>query len=286
MVADPLASRRRLIAELKRFRASTGENQRQVADALEWSPSKIHRIERGDVSVSVSDLKALLQHYDVHDVDVVASLVSMARGARVRQSAFSEFRDVFPPEIIRFFAYERTASRIYEVELLVVPGLLQTPAYTRALLESHGLDEARIDRFVQSREARQQLFASERPPRTSFIIDEAVLSRAIGGAEVMEEQLDRLLRANSSPDVSIHVLPLALGAHPGLRGPFVLLQFPEPQDPDVVYIEHRRGDSIFWDEAEVIEAHREVIHVLERLAAPPAALEKYVTRALDRLNSA
>lgn len=284
-MTDPLASRRRLIAELKRLRGTAGENQRQVADALDWSPSKIHRIEKGDVSISVSDLKALLQHFRVKDVDLIDTLVGMARGARMRQSPFSEFKDFLPQEIIRYFAYERTASRISQLELLVVPGLLQTVDYARALLSSHGIDDTRIDRLVRSRQVRQQLLESERPPRMSFVLDESVLNRAIGGPDVMKEQLEHLLRLNLLPDVDIRVLPLSLGAHTGLRGPFVLLEFPEAQDPDVVYIEHRRGDSIFVDEAEVTEVHKEIIHGLERRASPPIALEKYVRRALDVLGT-
>jgi transcriptional regulator with XRE-family HTH domain len=281
---DSLSNRRRLLAELKRLRGRAGANQRQVADALDWSPSKINRIEKGDVSISVTDLRALLGFYRVDDEDLVESLVGMARGARTRQLPFSEFKDFLPPEVIRFFGYERAASRICELELLVVPGLLQTSEYTRGLMQSYDIDESKTARFVRSREIRQQLLEAEQPPQMSFIIDESVLNRAIGGPDVMREQLHRLLALNALPHVSIQVLPFALGAHPGLRGPFALLEFPEQQDPDVVYIEHRRGDSIFRDEAVVTEVHKSIFRELERRASPPAALENHVNRALADLH--
>ena len=282
-MTDPIKNRRQLLAELKRLRSAAGLNQRQVAHALDWSPSKVHRIEKGDVSISVSDLKSLLNHYEIRDVELVDSLVDLARGARGRQLPFSDFNDLLPRDTIRFFGYESSASRISEVELLVVPGLLQTADYTRALLGAYGLDEAKIERFVHSREARQAVFTVDRPPRMSFIVDESVLRRAIGGPSVMTRQLDHLLAANELPNVSVQVLPFSSGAHAGLRGPFVLLEFPDSQDPDVVYIEHRRGDSIFRDEPPVIEAHKLIIRELQHLASPPAALKKYVERALDDL---
>jgi hypothetical protein len=151
-------------------------------------------------------------------------------------------------------------------------------------MQSYDIDESKTARFVRSREIRQQLLEAEQPPQMSFIIDESVLNRAIGGPDVMREQLHRLLALNALPHVSIQVLPFALGAHPGLRGPFALLEFPEQQDPDVVYIEHRRGDSIFRDEAVVTEVHKSIFRELERRASPPAALENHVNRALADLH--
>jgi hypothetical protein len=199
---------------------------------------------------------------------------------------FRGYRDTFSPEIIRFWGYEASACWIGELELLVMPGLLQTPDYTRALIrDGHGVRDESVDRFVESRRERQQILDRAAPPALSFLIDETVLSRAIGGADIMAAQLRHLLRMAERSNVSVRVLPLALGAHAGLRGPFVLLRFAAENDPDIVYIENRRGDSIFENDTVVTNNHSAIFQELEQLAAPAKELERYVDRALDKIGS-
>ncbi len=261
--------------------------QTAVARANEWSPSKVHRIEKGLVSVSRPDLLALLDYYAVTDQETVDNLLELARLSRNQSMPFATYRDVFAPEIIRFFGYEASASAISEVELLVIPGLLQTPEYTRVLIaDAHGVTGDRIEKFVESRRARQRILDQPTPPALSFILDEAVLLRSIGGAAVMERQLARLLDVAGRPTVSVQVLPLAGGAHAGLRGPFTVLRFAADNDPDVVYLENRRGDSIFENEVEVTGVYSRLFHDLEKRASPPDELGRYVDRALDTLRSA
>jgi transcriptional regulator with XRE-family HTH domain len=288
--ADPTtsaaASRRQLHTELQRLRLDAGLTQSEVARAQEWSPSKVHRIEKGHVSIGRPDLLALLQHYGVRDQQVVDSLLELARLSRNQPMPFRGYRDTFSPEIIRFWGYEASACWIGELELLVMPGLLQTPDYTRALIrDGHGVRDDSVDRFVESRRERQQILDRATPPALSFLLDETVMSRAIGGVEIMSAQLRHLLRMAERPNVSVRVLPLALGAHAGLRGPFVLLRFAAENDPDIVYIENRRGDSIFENDAVVTNNHIAIFQELEQLAAPATELEYYVKRALDKIGS-
>lgn len=277
------ALRRQLLAELRRLRPASVQTQRQVAEALDWSPSKVTRIEGGAVSLSVTDLRALLAFYGVVDPGVVERLVDLARRSRRARSPFAAYADVFSPVALRFFDFEHSASWIGEVELLVVPGLLQTEEYARALMSVHELGSDKAERFVSSRAVRQQLMNRVDPPTLSFVVDESVLLRAIGGPAVMQAQLQRLLELGRRECVAIRVLPLALGEHVGLRGPFVLLKFVGTNDPDVVYIEQRRGDAIFQDEVEVIANHQRLFSELEKRAAHPSELSVYVERALDRL---
>jgi len=277
------ALRRQLLAELRRLRPPTVQTQRQVAEALDWSPSKVTRIESGAVSLSVTDLRALLGYYGVVDPGVVERLVDLARRSRRARSPFAAYADVFSPVALRFFDFEHSASWIGEVELLVVPGLLQTEEYARALMSVHELGAAKAERFVSSRRVRQQLLERADPPTLSFVVDESILMRAIGGPAVMRAQLQRLLDLGRQEHVAIRVLPLALGEHVGLRGPFVLLKFAGTNDPDVVYIEQRRGDALFQEEAEVIANHQRLFAELEKRAAHPSELCVYVERALDRL---
>jgi transcriptional regulator with XRE-family HTH domain len=277
------ALRRQLLAELRRLRPDQVHTQRQVAEALDWSPSKVTRIESGAVSLSVTDLRALLGYYGVTDPGLVARLVDLARRSRRARSPFASYADVFAPVALRFFDFEHSASWIGEVELLVVPGLLQTEEYARALMGVHELGTEKAERFVGSRRVRQELLDRVDPPELSFVVDEAVLLRVIGGRAVMRAQLRWLLELAERPSVAIRVLPFALGEHVGLRGPFVLLKFAGTNDPDVVYIEHRRGDALFQDEVEVIANHQRLFAELERRAAHPDELPRYVERAIDSL---
>ena len=277
------ALRRQLLAELRRLRPSRVHTQRQVADALDWSPSKVTRIESGEVSLSVTDLRALLGFYEVSDHALVERLVDLARRSRRARSPFAAYAAVFPAVALRFFDFEHSSSSISEIELLVVPGLLQTEEYTRALLSVYGIGAERVEGFVGSRRVRQQLLQRENPPTLSFVIDESVLLRVIGGRAVMRAQLERLRELAERPNVAIRVLPLALGEHVGLRGPFVLLKFAGTNDPDVVYIEQRRGDALFQDELEVIANHQRLFVELERCASAPGELGMYVERAIDKL---
>jgi transcriptional regulator with XRE-family HTH domain len=254
--------------------------QRQVAEALDWSPSKVTRIESGAVSLSVTDLRALLGFYGVADPELTARLVELARRSRRARSPFAAFADTFSPVALRFFDFEHSASWIGDVELLVVPGLLQTEAYARAVLRVHGVDPGRVERFVASRRVRQQVLDRPDPPMLSVVIDESVLLRVIGGRTVMRAQLQCLRVAAQRPNVAIRVLPLARGDHVGLRGPFVLLRFTGTDDADVVYIEQRRGDALFQDEVEVIDNHRRLFAELEQSASRPDEFADYVERAV------
>lgn len=281
-MADSSTSRRRLSAELRRLRVLRQLNQRQAAEALDWSPSKMHRIEKADVSISVTDMRALLGFYAVTDSAAVADLVELAKQARKRQEPFSEYRDVLPPDAIRFFGYEQAASSVAEVQLLVMPGLLQTDDYARALLVGvHGFSDPRVDKFIRSRRERQRLLTARAGPELTFFIDEAALYRTIGGPEVMRNQLNWLCQLSDLPTLDIRILPLALGAHVGLRGSFVLLSFPDRNDPDVLFLENRRGDTLFRDEPEVVGAYRAQIDELSSIAAAPNDLSGYVRRAID-----
>ena len=277
------ALRRQLLAELRQLRPSHVVTQRQVADALDWSPSKVTRIENGSVSISVTDLRALLGYYGVTDASVVDGLVDLARRSRRARSPFAAFGDVFAPDALRFFDYEQSATWIGAIELLVVPGLLQTADYARAVMGVHDVGEEKAERFVRSRQVRQQVLDRPEPPTLSFLVDESVLLRAIGGRVVMRAQLEHLLEVAGRPHVAVRVIPFALGEHVGLRGPFVLLRFSGTNDPDVVYIEQRRGDAIFQDELEVTANHQRLFDELEKRAASPDDLPAYVKRAIDRL---
>ena len=237
-MTEPAALRRRLTAELRRLRAAAKLTQRQVADALDWSPSKVIRIEQGTVRIGVTDLQALLYLYDVTDPESIVELTTMARESK--KLPFVEYRDVMSALTLRYLQYEANASIIRQVALDVVPGLLQTEEYSRALFEANKIDRIRADRLVESHKERRELFDKPDPPEIVLILDESVIRRTVGGAKVMQHQLEHLIEMSRWPNICIQVLlSFTVGAHPALAGSFVILEFPRDDDADVVFSEER-----------------------------------------------
>lgn len=147
---------------------------------------------------------------------------------------FAEFyplvvRYAYPSWFLPYVELEREASVIRSFQSQVIPGLLQTEAYARAMLTPVRPDN--LDDLVAARMTRQAIFERAAPPRTWFIVDEQALRRKIGGPDVMAEQLERLLAAGQEPRIVIQVVPDAIAAHPGLAGPFTLLTFDEGKGP-------------------------------------------------------
>lgn len=266
-MAESAALRRRLTAELKRLRSRAKLTQRQVADSLDWSPSKVIRIEQGTVRIGVTDLQALLHLYEVTDGATVAELTVMARESK--KLPFSEYRDILSAEAVRYFQYEANASIVRQVTPLLVPGLLQVEEYSRALLESYRAPLERIDRLVETRKERRELLERPEPPETFFILDEAVLRRTVGGPKVMARQIDHLVEMSRLPGISIQVLRFSIGAHSAMLGPFVHLEFPAENDPDIIFVENTLGDTLFRDDADETARYRERFWELEDLATAP-----------------
>jgi transcriptional regulator with XRE-family HTH domain len=271
-VAESAALRRRLTAELRRLRADAKLTQRQVADTLDWSPSKVIRIEQGMVRIGVTDLQALLNLYQVADPAAVAELTSMARESK--KLPFAEYRGVVTPETVRYFQYEANASIIRQVHPLLVPGLLQVEEYSRAVLEAYRKSTEGADKVVESRKERQELFERPEPPEAFFILDEGVLRREVGGPKVMGRQIDHLVEMAQRPEVSIQIIRFAAGAHSAMAGPFVHLEFPADNDPDVIFVENTLGDTLFRDDEEITADYREQFWILEDLATRPEEFEQ------------
>lgn len=258
----PAVKRRRLRTELRKARLEADLTQDQVADEMDWSPSKIIRIEAGSVGVSTNDMRALLRLYDIHDPDRIEELLTLAKMARERSTTY---RDA-PPRLHQFIDYEAAASIIRGFQPLAVPGLLQTEEYARAVVQQAvgKSSKAQVDSAVQIRMKRREVMDRPYPPQLIFVLDEAVLRRQVGGEAVMRRQVRYLAELASRPNVTIEVVPFSAGAHPGMQGPFVILEFPDAEDDDVLYLESSRGDLIIRDDAEEISSHKDRFHVLQR----------------------
>jgi transcriptional regulator with XRE-family HTH domain len=281
---SPVVQRRRLRAELRKARQEAGFTQEQVAVAMDWSLSKVIRIEAGSVGISTNDLKALLRHYKLVDEARTAELVILARAARER-SWWSVYKDVAPPGLLQLIGYESAAVINRNFEPLLIPGLLQTEEYARAVIRQ--LEERypaeQVDTLVEIRMRRQELLDRADPPLLFFILDEAVVRRLVGGAAVMRRQLRRLTEIADSPNVTIEVVPFSAGAHPGIKGPFVVLEFPDAADDDVLYLESARGDLISRDVPEEILAYREVFEQLRTMSLGPEGSLIYLAKMADEM---
>jgi transcriptional regulator with XRE-family HTH domain len=277
-MTDSAAMRRRLRVELRRSRKGSGLTQREVAAALEWSPSKVIRIESGQVGISVTDLRAMASLYKMGEGPELAALEELARGSK--RQPFADYRDVIGDDTIKFFGYEASSSLIRHAQPLVVPGLLQTEDYTRALLRAYRIETKIIDRVVESRRERQELLDQPQPPEIFTILDEGVLRRQVGGPAVMRRQLQHLLSLAERSRIIIQVVPFTAGAYEAIQGPFTHLEFPDVSDPDVVFLDRPGNSSIFIDDAEIAARYQESFIALEDAAAPPDELARYVENAV------
>ena len=265
----PTGRRRRLGAELRRLREAAGLTIDRVAEELECSPSKVSRIETGQVSATPRDVRDMLGLYGVEDARLEA-MVQVAREARQR-GWWQKFVDV-PDGVPAYVGLETAATSIDVYMALLVPALLQTPDYARAVIAAvrPDLPRSEIDRRVELRLRRQDLLGQERPPRMRVLLDDTVLRRPVGGPAVMAAQRRRLLADADRPAVTLQVLEVAAGAHAGMDGPFTIFGFPAPAERDVVALDSA-ADALYLENPEDLRRYRRVFDLLLPAALTPEA---------------
>jgi transcriptional regulator with XRE-family HTH domain len=236
-----------LRAELIRLRKDSGLTQEQVALDLDWSPSKLIRVEGGRSLVTKVDLDALLTEYGITSASHRERLQTLNRGSRER-AWWAAYRESAHPTYVDYVGYEAGASFIRTFQWGTVPGLLQTPEYAEALT-SNSVDAPRVGPAVKFRLQRQAEMAKRSaPPRQYFVVDEAVIRRHVGIREdpdIMPAQLRHIAeRSEDDASLTFRVIPFKAGAHPGLAGPFTLLEF-EGAMPDLLYLDAGREAYLF-----------------------------------------
>jgi transcriptional regulator with XRE-family HTH domain len=241
----PVVSSALLANALNRLRQASGQQQKQVADALEWSISKLIRNESCRTHISRADLEALLHYYGVSDQERADELITWAREAHV-SGWWHKFR-IRDQAFERYVGYESGAASVRMAQGLLVPGILQTEDYARLITRTYAEPEE-IDSVVMLRlERQEQLFA--RVPEQHHILDEAVLRRRVGDA--MPGQLQHLVELARQPKIKIQVIPFEAGPHFGMRGPFVLLGFDVPLN-NMLFLESGRRSDLIVSEEEII----------------------------------
>ncbi|MFI9638956.1 helix-turn-helix domain-containing protein [Micromonospora sp. NPDC051925] len=241
MAAAPTVRRRRLGMALRRLRDNAEMTLEQASEAAGVSGSHVSRIERAQVAAGVKVIKALLDAYGA-DEQTSAELLEIA-GEAGRRGWWHRYSrgNLIPPEYAALIQFEAAASEIRTFEPMIIPGLLQTSAYAQARLTSGPvrLTADRIEARVQVRAERQRILDRDDPPVVSVVIDEAVIRRKVGGADVMRQQLLHVAALAERPNVDVQVVPFSEGAYAG-TSPFVILSF--EGEGDVIYLETMAGN--------------------------------------------
>ncbi|HEX5542805.1 MAG TPA: helix-turn-helix transcriptional regulator [Micromonospora sp.] len=286
-VHGPIGGRRRLRTALRRARDISGLTQEQVAATMDWSLSKLIRIEAGTVSISTNDLKALLQLYRITDPVQVSEFVEIARVAR-RRAWWAPHKDHIPSSYGTYIGLEAEADELCSYHSVGLPGLLQTEDYARAMVDAVAPMHLRrddVERRVEIRMQRQRaVFSQAVPLRMSCVIDEAALRRQTGGIEVMREQLLHLEDLGNQTNIVIRVFPFTAGNYTNL-GHFLILKFPDPDDTDVVYLENRESGGLVIDEPTDTRPYLETFLRLQERSLPRTDSLAFIRRIADEMGA-
>jgi transcriptional regulator with XRE-family HTH domain len=268
MPASPSLRRRRLAAELRKLREQSGQSTTDAAKRLGWQASRVSRIETRQSGITAPDLRKLLDVYEVRDEEYRAYLAELARRVNER-GWWQKYAGLIGGDYADLISLEAEARTIRTYEQELVPGLLQTPEYARAVLRIGRPTETaeQIDRRVEVRMERQEVLtrSDPTPPRFSVVLSEGVLRRPVGGHDVMRKQLEYLMRPRDRANVTVQVLPFDAGVHPSMMAPFTMITFPDPDDLGVVNVENATG-TLFLEEHAEVRSYDEIWSTLQASA--------------------
>lgn len=278
---NPSVRRRLLGAELRRLRLSRGLTSTQVAEYLLVSQPKISHLENGRRAIKPRDVRDLCGLYGVTDQRVVDSLMRMAVESN-REGWWVACGEV--PYAL-YIGLETEASSIRSYEPLMIPGLLQTPAYAQAVIEET-IPLATPEQIAVRREVRlrrqSRAHHPARPIRLWVVLDESVLRRVVGSPEIMGEQLEFLNRLGAQPHITVQVLPHSAGAHPGVSGQFSILQFADAAGAGTVYLERFTSD-LYLEKRSDVQQYGVTYDRLQAQALDPERTRHLITRAAEEL---
>lgn len=264
----PTVRLRRLAGTLRRLRAERGLSREDVSEATGINKATLSRIENTQVRPQARTLAALLTLYEV-EPDERQALMRLLKDS-AQSGWWQAYTDELPEEYTAYIEFENEARSVWNYESLYIPGLLQTEAYMRAAIPGGmpSLTREQVEQRVQVRMERQAVLHRDPPLKLWAICDEAALHRVVGGPEVMRAQLRHLVDVAELPNVTLQVIPFDVGAHPGMPGSFIVLNFAD--DPTVVYVDSMAGDLFIEEEAD-IRRYTAFYEHLRAAAAHPAA---------------
>jgi transcriptional regulator with XRE-family HTH domain len=248
----PTVRLRRLAAELRALRTAADLTRDEVSEQTNINSATLYRIETARVRPQRRTLVALLDKYGVTDDAQRNELIALSRQA-AEVGWLRAYESELPEEYAAYISFEAEAKRVRNYESLFIPGLLQTEQYARSVIKGvlPLASDEEVEGRVEARIKRQDLLRKKAPLRLWAILDEAVVQRLVGGPEVMADQLRALVEASRLPHVTLQVIPFVKGAHPGMPGSFVIMDFPDAADSDLVYIDSMAGDLFLEREPDV-----------------------------------
>ncbi len=281
----PLVRRRQLGAALRRHRLDTGMSVRDVADRLLLSSSKISRIESAQRNISARDVRDLMDLYNITDPGIRNALMRLVEESR--ESAWWAQYDL-DAGYERLIGLEGAAAIVFDFQIAIVPGLLQTAAYATAMTRAWSDDPGFIKNAVDVRMARQRILTQG--ATFEFVIDEAALRRSVGGRETMRDQIRHLIELNTGSKVLVQVIPFSVGAHQGLAGGFIALQFSKTETTgsaagmsDIVYREGVVGAGAYLEQPDEVAGHLQAFRGLQHVALTPQATNSLMEQVLQDL---
>jgi hypothetical protein len=275
---SPTVLRMILARQLQALREKAGMTYEQAGEAIYSSEWTIRRMERAEGGLKPLTVKSLLMAYGITDSAEIGTFLGLARDAS-KPGWWHSYDDVLPSWFRVAVGLEESAVLIRAYEPQVIPGLLQTEGYIRAITAASfpAATEEFTERTVALRLARQQLLARPDPPEYWVVLDETVLRRPIGGHKIMRGQIEHLIAAAAQPKVTLQVIPFAAGWHPALYGMFNIFRFPAAQLPDIVYTEALTG-AYYLNKPEESARYTEA---LDRMCAQAASPEHTITLLHD-----
>jgi transcriptional regulator with XRE-family HTH domain len=273
----PTVRRMILGTQLRRLRERAGVSRAEAGYHIRGSESKISRLELGRVGVKERDVDDLLTMYGITDPHDRQKFLDLAKQSN-RPGWWQRYNDLMPKWFEDYVGLEEAAWRLQIYEIQFVPGLLQTEAYTRAVV-SHGRPESvdpDTERLVTLRMRRKKILNGPNAPRVWAVIDESVLYRPLGGPHVLREQLDHLLELTTMPHITVQIVPFDKSGH-AAEGAFTLLRFAEPELPNIAYIEHLTG-ALYLEKIDEIEAYSRAMDRLAVDAETPEMSRQLLTK--------
>lgn len=278
----PTVRSRRVGSELRRLREAAGVTTNQAAELLACSPAKISRIENGIVSVRVVDLRLLLDCYGDDDAEHRAYLERMARDSNKR-GWWQDYGDTIPPYYADFIGLETDASYIKTWEPTLVPGLLQTPEYARAIMLANPamISPDKLENFISIRRERQARLEQGTDARLDAVIWEAALITTVGSDEIQRGQLARLLELMDRPNISVQILPLEAGAQACMSSSFVTFSFGSERSVSTVFVENLTS-SQYLEMDQELRGYTLIFDALRSAALSPTASATRIRQRLEQ----
>ncbi|UDM05441.1 helix-turn-helix domain-containing protein [Streptomyces longhuiensis] len=272
---NPTVGRRRLGAELRRLRQASGLKSTEVAERLMVFQPKISHLENGRRAIGPRDVRDLCAIYGVTDEQVIDSLMEMARESG-RPGWWNRYGDLTNSVYI---GLETDAASLHTYAPLVIPDLLQTPAYAAAVIEETiplpAAEQAAARLKVRLRR-QHRIYDPGCPLRLWVVLDETALRRVVGSPDIMRGQLEHLNALSDEPHITVQVLPYAVGAHPGLSGQFSLLRFAGNTKAGVVYLERFTSD-LYLEKASDVQGYGVMYDHLQAQALDPDHTRRFIT---------